>query len=299
MTAVSGRVQRICPGDPGWPSLLQEIPDCPAWLDVCGDANALLSPTIAIVGTRRATARGLAIARGAGLQAALHGWTVVSGLALGIDSAAHRGALAGQGRTIAVMATGVDITYPRQNTGLRAELETTGCSVSELPPGSPPLKYHFPRRNRIIVGLSQAVLVVEAPLKSGAMITARLALDYNREVFVVPGPIEQDNSKGCHQLLRQGASLFEAWQDISGVLGENSGFLPGNCDLPVENKVLPESAAGWILARLDLEGVRRDDLRQRWPGNEDMWQQGLLALETNGLIRRLPGGRLARSIWVV
>ncbi len=293
---IPGEVQRVLPCTPAWPSLLNEMSDPPTWLDVCGDVETLSRPSLAIVGTRRATARGLAIARGLGLQAALQGWVVVSGLALGIDAAAHSGALDGQGQTVGVMATGIDRTYPRQHAGLRRRIEQHGCCVSELPAGSPPLKYHFPRRNRLIAGLVQAVLVVEAPVRSGAMITARLALDYNREVLAVPGPVDLEQSKGCHQLLRQGAGLVESWRDVAAVLGPGLVSTPKKSD-PGASVLTADGAAAWILERLDLDGVRRDDLRRQWPGNEDGWQRGLLALETQGLIRRLPGGRLTRSIW--
>ncbi len=273
------------------------MPDPPSWLDVSGNCTVLSSPCLALVGTRRATARGLAVARGLALQAVLQGWTVISGLALGIDAAAHEGALAGHGVTVGVMATGLDRTYPDRHRDLRRRMERRGCVLTELPPGTQPLKHHFPRRNRLIAGLARAVLVVEAPLRSGAMITARLALDYDREVMAVPGPVDSDVSRGCHELLRQGATLVESWADVVAVLGTIPGIAAGGSVPTLPAAPAPDSAAAWILARLDLEGIRRDDLRRNWPGSEDCWQEGLLALETAGLIRRLPGGRLARSIW--
>ncbi len=285
---------RIRPGTPSWPRLLAEIPDAPPWLEVAGDDAALRGPCLAMVGTRRSSPRGLAVARGLAMQAALHGWTVISGMALGIDAAAHRGALAGGGKTAAVMATGLDVTYPSQHRELRRAIEGSGCVLTEFEPGTKPLKHHFRQRNRLIAGLASAVLIIEAPVRSGAMITARYAQEYNREVMAVPGPVDSELSRGCHQLLRQGAVLVESWADVAAVLGPGREPPEGQGTLPLP---VPGSAAGWILDRLDLEGVRRDDLRLRWPGNEDTWQQGLLALETAGLIRRLPGGRLARSIW--
>ncbi len=295
--AVSPPVARLRPGTSRWPELLDQIPDPPAWLDVSGHWAVLGAPCLAIVGTRRATARGLAVARGLALQAVLQGWTVISGLALGIDAAAHDGALAGGGITVGVMATGLDRTYPSRHRDLRRRMERRGCVLTEFPAGTRPLKHHFPRRNRLIAGLARAVLVVEAPLRSGAMITARLALDYNREVMAVPGPVDSEVSRGCHELLRQGATLVESWADVAAGLGTASGIDPEGSTPAMPASPAPDGAAAWILARLDLDGVPRDDLRRDWPGSEDCWQEGLLVLEISGLIRRLPGGRLARSIW--
>ncbi len=259
-----------------------------------GNLPLLNEPSIAIVGTRRATARGLAVARAIAAELAAHGWVIVSGLALGIDGEAHRGALSVQGRSVGVMATGIDRMYPNAHRGLREKLEVEGCSVTEFPSGTPPLQFHFPRRNRLIAGLSRGVIVVEAPRKSGAMLTAMLALDYNREVFAVPGPVDLDTSRGCHHLLREGAHLLESVDDVTRVLGRPDPLREMKIRIP---EPIPSSAARWIMDRLDLEGVLRDPLRERWPGTEDSWQEGLLALELAGLIRRLPGGRLARRIW--
>jgi DNA processing protein len=290
------------PDHPQWPRLWRQINDPPPDIHVRGQVDILNAPSIAMVGTRRATNRGLAVARALAAGLAAQGWVVVSGLALGIDGEAHRGALSVQGRSIGVMATGSDRIYPSAHRNLRGRLEENGCTLTEFPLGTPPLKYHFPRRNRLIAGLAQAVIVVEAPVKSGAMLTAMLAVDYNREVFAVPGPVDLDTSRGCHHLLREGAHLLENVSDVEKVLGRpeirpcldgqpkvgNTGELP---------EPVPGSAARWIMDRLDLEGVSRDRLRERWPATEASWQEGLLALELAGLIRRLPGGRLARRIW--
>ena len=200
------------------------------------------------------------------------------------------------------MATGSDRMYPAAHGRLRARLEGNGCTLTEFSPGTPPLKHHFPRRNRLIAGLARGVIVVEAPLKSGAMLTAMLGLDYDREVFAVPGPVDLETSRGCHHLLREGAHLFESVADVTHVLGRPEGWresieesvLGMKAEIP---EPIPGSAARWIMDRLDLEGVSRDRLRERWPGSEEPWQEGLLALELAGLIRRLPGGRLARRIW--
>jgi DNA processing protein len=294
--------QLIKPGHPHWPRLWEQINDPPTEVRVRGNAAVLNEPALAIVGTRRASARGLAVARGLAAELAAHGWVIVSGLALGIDGEAHRGALSVLGRSVGVMATGSDLVYPSAHRSLKTELETEGCTLTEFPPGTPPLKFHFPRRNRLIAGLARGVVVVDAPRKSGAMLTAMLALDYNREVFAVPGPVDLETSRGCHHLLRQGAHLVESVTDIARVLGEpipqdrtgpEQAVLFGG-ELPAPQD---KSAARWIMDRLDLEGVSRDQLRGRWPGTEGLWQEGLLALELAGLIRRLPGGRLARRIW--
>jgi len=290
------------PGHPHWPQLLDQTNDPPAEIHVCGNLSVLNEPSIAMVGTRRATARGLAVARAIAAELAAHGWVIVSGLALGIDGEAHRGALAVQGRSVGVMATGSDRMYPSAHRNLRRRLEVNGCSLTEFEPGTPPLKHHFPRRNRLIAGLVRGVIVVEAPRKSGAMLTAMLALDYNREVFAVPGPVDLETSRGCHHLLREGAHLLESVADVTRVLGppgmqrESSGdpLRDLKCEIP---DPVPGSAARWIMDRLDLEGVSRDRLRERWPGGEDSWQEGFMALELAGLIRRLPGGRLARRVW--
>ena len=277
-----------------WPRLWRQINDPPAEIHVIGNPVILNEPSIAIVGTRRATSRGLAVARAIAAELAAHGWVIVSGLALGIDGEAHRGALAVQGRSVGVMATGIDRMYPSAHRSLRGKLEVEGCSVTEYSPGTPPLKHHFPQRNRLIAGLAKGVIVVEAPRKSGAMSTAMLALDYNREVFAVPGPVDLDTSRGCHHLLREGAHLFENVNDVTRVLGRPDPLLEMKVNIP---DPIPGSAARWIMDRLDLEGVSRDRLRERWPGAEESWQEGLLALELAGLIRRLPGGLLARRIW--
>ena len=290
------------PGHPHWPKRWDQIKDPPHEIHVCGQLAVLNEPSIAMVGTRRATARGLAVARAIAGELAANGWVIVSGLALGIDGEAHRGALAVQGRSVGVMATGSDRMYPAAHRRLRDGLEENGCSLTEFAPGTPPLKHHFPQRNRLIAALARGVIVVEAPLKSGAMLTAMLALDYDREVFAVPGPVDLETSRGCHHLLREGAHLLESVADVTAVLGRPDGGLKSATD-PVGGvktgvpEPIPGSTACWIMDRLDLEGVSRDRLRERWPGAEESWQEGLLALELAGLIRRLPGGRLARRIW--
>lgn len=282
---------------PGWPILLEELHDPPDRLHVTGRPEVLAGPCLAIVGTRRATARGLAVARTLGAHLAARGWTVVSGLALGVDGAAHQGALDAGGPTAAIMATGPDTTYPAAHRSLRRSIETVGCSVTECDPGTPPRRFAFPRRNRLIAGLCRAVIVVEAPRQSGALVTAQMAVDNNREVFAVPGPVDLETSVGCHHLLREGAHLLENAADVDRVLGLPAALPPADDAVFGPARPACASAARWILDRVDLEGTSRDELRYRWPGSEAAWNEGLLALELAGLIRRLPAGRLARTIW--
>lgn len=288
-------IRPLEPGDPHWPELWREMIDPPARVRYSGDATALDGPLIGMVGTRRATPRGLAVARGLAANLATAGWTVVSGLARGIDGAAHLGALDAAGRTVGVMATGCDLTYPAVHRRLRERMQERGCCLTEYPDGLGPRRHHFPRRNRMIAGMVRGLIVVEAPLRSGALLTALLALDYDREVFAVPGPVDQETSRGCHRLLREGAHLVESAKDVQRVLGRYVERATDGTALPDEPG--PGTAARWILDRAGLDGVARDDLRARWPGTEQMWQEGMLALELAGLITRLPGGRLARTIW--
>ncbi len=201
--------------DKCYPSLLKEIYDPPLLLYLKGNANLLNTPSLAIVGTRQATFYGIKTATRLSMQLSELGLTIVSGLARGIDTAAHQGCLKAEGKTIGVLGCGLDIVYPKENAKLYAKIiEKGGAIVSEFPPGTPPLAHHFPARNRIISGLSLGVLVVEAALKSGSLITARLALEQGREVFAVPGPAGSPYSHGTHALIKQGAKLVETVTDI-------------------------------------------------------------------------------------
>jgi len=197
-----------------YPRSLADIPDPPAWLFVWGCPEVLRVPAIAIVGSRNASGFGRDLAFVLGRELASLGMVVVSGLARGIDTAAHRGALEAQGQTLAVFGCGLDRTYPADNAVLSASIRKQGACVSEYPPGAPPRAYHFPERNRIIAGLCLGVVVVEATLKSGSLITARLACEYNREVFAIPGSVSAERSRGCHFLIKQGAKLAEGLLDI-------------------------------------------------------------------------------------
>ena len=283
--------------DAHWPELWLPLPDPPETVEYLGDPTALNLPCLALVGTRKCSPRGEAVAGRLARELAASGWVVVSGLATGIDAAAHRGALAVGGRSIGVMATGIDRVYPQVHLRLRNELAASGCVLTEYPAGTPPLKHHFPRRNRLIAGLSRAVIVIEAPARSGALLTAMLGLDYDREIFAVPGPVDLETSRGCHHLLREGAHLLEGAADVERVLGCPQPTAGPATAASAPEGPCPGSAARWILDRVDLEGVPRDELRARWPGSEAAWCEGLLALELAGLIRRLPAGKLARTIW--
>lgn len=200
--------------DAVYPSLLREIHDPPPLLFLRGDPDILRMPALCIVGSRSSTRRGVLTARMIAAGISERGIMVVSGLARGIDRAAHEGALEGGGATCAVLGSGLDVCYPPENAALAGRIASTGAVVSELPFGTPPLRHNFPRRNRILSGLSLGVIVVEAGIGSGAMVTARMAREQNRELFAIPGPIEKATSRGPHDLIRRGAYLVEAVEDI-------------------------------------------------------------------------------------
>lgn len=201
--------------DPGYPALLAELPDAPPLLFVAGDPSLLEQPQLAMVGSRRASRPGLDNAAAFARSLAGGGFVITSGLALGIDGAAHQGALDVGGKTVAVLGTGLQCVYPRRHLTLAASIvERGGALVSELPLDCPPHASNFPRRNRIISGLSLGVLVVEASPSSGSLITARLAAEQGREVYAIPGSIHHPGARGCHQLIRQGAALVESVEDV-------------------------------------------------------------------------------------
>lgn len=205
-------------GHPAYPTRLVHIPDAPPLLWVRGDAGALEAPAVAVVGSRAASPPSLEVAHQLSRDLAAAGIVIVSGLARGIDGEAHRGALE-VGRTIAVLGTGTDRVYPAEHAFLTDAVAARGALVSELPPGAPPRGHHFPRRNRLISGLSLGVVVVEASMRSGSLGTARLALDQGREVMAVPGCVLGERHRGCHALLRDGAALVERAADVLDVLG--------------------------------------------------------------------------------
>jgi len=209
-----GRIEVRSALDPAYPARLKMIADPPPLLYITGALTEQDELAVAIVGARRATAAGRAMTEELSRDLARAGMTVVSGLARGVDAAAHRGALAAQGRTIAVLGCGIDQTYPREHEQLRRQIEERGAILSEVPMGAPPHSHHFPRRNRIISGLSLGVIVTEAAICSGSLITARLAAEQGREVFAVPGFVKEDTSRGTNALLKEGAALIERAQDV-------------------------------------------------------------------------------------
>jgi DNA processing protein len=294
--------------DAAWPPALLQSADPPLLLYVHGDVGALSRPGLAIVGSRQATAQGKDNARAFAKALGDQGYVVVSGLAQGIDAAAHEGALSSRAGTIAVVGTGLDRHYPPRHAELAARIAAHGAVVSEYAPGTPPLPEHFPQRNRIIAGLTQGTLVVEAALRSGSLITARLASEAGREVFAIPGSIHAPQAKGCHALLKQGAKLVESAEDILEELlgpatpGQASLALGASGDsetseTQLATRVAPASddtRADALLDALGTDPVTLDALQARtgWPTPELLAR--LLDHELAGQVARLPGGLYQR-----
>ncbi len=224
--------------------LLSRLPRGPSALFVRGDPEKLRALCLSVVGTRRPSPYGLRAAWAFGRGLARLGFTVVSGLARGVDAAAHRGALGGPGATVAVLGHGLDRIYPFENARLADEiLASGGCLVSEYPPGVPPMKHHFPERNRIIAGLSLGVLVVEAAVKSGSLLTARHALENDREVFVIPGAFDDNGFEGSHRLIQEGAKLVRGIEDILDELPALAAAAVGAHESPPASRVSPRDAS--------------------------------------------------------
>ena len=300
-------------GDAAYPQPLLESPDPPLLLYVQGDLGTLGVTALAVVGSRKPTAQGLDHARRFAGAFAESGFVVVSGLALGIDGAAHEGALAAGGRTIAVLGTGIDRLYPQRHVDLARRIAAQGALVSEFVPGTPPLAENFPQRNRIIAGLGLGTLVIEAALRSGSLITARLANEAGREVFALPGSIHAEQSRGCHALIRDGARLVETPAEILDELRRPAGLLQ-----PAPRprlRATPRSAADGphaprdpaaaalpggdadedpLLQALGHDPISLDSLQARtgWPTSQLLAR--LLELELRGQLVRLPGGLLQR-----
>ncbi|MDR0736541.1 MAG: DNA-processing protein DprA [Zoogloeaceae bacterium] len=288
----------IALADKRYPPQLLEIPDPPTLLYVRGDPAALQRPGIAVVGSRNATPHGLKTAEDFARTLADAGFGIISGLALGIDAAAHSGALASKTRqtTVAVIGTGADRIYPARNQALARHIVEQGAIVSEFPLGTPAIAANFPRRNRVISGLARGVLVVEAATESGSLITARLAGEQGREVFAIPGSIHSPLSKGCHRLIRQGAKLVESAQDI---LEELTGAYLAPPEPPPSTPSSPEDSAAAteafrLLTHLGHEVCTLDDLAQRSGLPADTLLALLLNLELEGRIATLPGNRYQR-----
>lgn len=270
---------------PAYPARLAELPDAPPWLYVKGQPEVLNRPLLAIVGSRNASAQGLRDAQAFAAVLAEAGLTIVSGLAVGIDTAAHQGGLAGNGAGIAVVGTGLDRVYPAQNRDLAHRLANAGALVSEFPVGTAPKPGHFPRRNRLISGLSLGVLVVEAALESGSLITARLAGEQGREVFALPGSIHNPLARGCHRLIRDGAKLVESAADVLEELHFTAPAGPG--------AATPENPAP-ILEHLANGPLGLDQLMEQCGLTLETLSAMLLAHELEGRLARLPGGLYQR-----
>ncbi len=287
--------------DPRYPRLLRSSPHYPVALYAAGNIDALCDPQLAVVGSRNPTPQGRDTAYEFARYLAERGLAITSGLAHGIDTCAHRGALAAQGITLAVLGCGLDVVYPRSNSELSEAIEAQGALISEFPLGSAPLRAHFPQRNRIIAGLSLGTLVVEAAPGSGSLITARAANERGREVFAVPGSIHNPLSRGCHGLIKQGAKLTETPDDIlmelnfSAFFASDSrptvsvaGRMAGTTAMDKEHKILLD-ALGFDPADLDM-------LIGRTGFKPEAVSSMMLILELEGHVQAAPGGRYSRVV---
>lgn len=283
-------------GAPDYPPLLLEIPDPPTLLYAVGRIELLARPAAAIVGSRNASRQGVANASAFGRALSDAGLVVVSGLALGIDAAAHEGALGGAASTVAVTGTGADRIYPRANENLARRIAREGCLLSEYPLGTPPAAANFPKRNRLISGLSCAVLVVEAAAGSGSLITARVASEQGRDVFAIPGSIHAPLSKGCHQLIKGGAKLVECAADLLEELKlAPLAQPPGTMGADTTGcKAVSDPAQLALLQAIGHEAVDIDTIAALSEAGPGALARQLLALELAGHLERLPGGFFQR-----
>lgn len=273
--------------DADYPQALLEIPDPPTVIYVRGRLEPLNYPSLAIVGSRNPTPQGIQNAERFAAAFADAGLTIISGLALGIDAAAHRGALTAGGNTVAFIGTGIDRIYPARNRDLALEIGNKGTIVSEFPIGTPVTASNFPRRNRLISGISRGVLVVEAAIESGSLITARLAGDQGREVFAIPGSIHSPQSKGCHKLIRQGAKLVETAQDVLEEIHWATASLS-----PMESRISePDIEVEKLLSVMGYEPCTLDELVDRSTLSANTLSVMLLHMELAGQVAGLPGGR--------
>lgn len=290
-------------GSASYPELLQQIPGAPSGLFVSGNPDLLKTPQLAMVGSRNPTPYGRELAEAFAKHLSTCGLTITSGLAAGIDAASHRGALAGDGFTVAVCGTGLDEVYPASSAGLAEDIRQRGALVSEFPPGTRARRQHFPQRNRIISGLSLGTLVVEATLQSGSLITARLAGDQGREVFAIPGSIHNPMAKGCHHLIRQGAKLVDSVEDILDELGPLAATLditaqsgmPKHLDLQGNSRARLDKDGKILLDALGFEPLGVDHLVIRTGLKAEVVASALLVLELEGHIESYPGGLYVRS----
>jgi DNA processing protein len=299
----------VAQGEPDYPRRLAEIADPPPLLIVRGQVELLEQPAVAVVGARNASGNGRMLAHGLASELAAAGLLVISGLARGIDTAAHEGALAAGAPTIAVIASGVDVAYPADNALLMERIGATGAIVSERPLGAVPQARHFPRRNRLISGLSLGVVVVEAAPQSGSLITARLAAEQGREVMAVPGSPLDPRHRGTNQLLRDGATLVESAADVLAALGPLAPQAPRPCARPARAAQNPSPAApaplplepaaggadliGRVCERLGPEPLLVDELIRQCQASTAEVQRALMELELDGRLERHPGNRVS------
>jgi len=288
--------EMLCMGEANFPAALADITDAPPLLWVKGRAKLLTRPMVAMVGARNASSLGTRMAKRLAEELGDAGFVVVSGLARGIDTAAHQGALA-QG-TVAVMAGGLDVVYPPENAALTAEIAEKGLCISELAPGTQPQSRHFPARNRIVAGMVQAVLVVEAAAKSGSLITARMALDYGREVMAVPGHPYDGRATGCNMLIRDGAPMLRGIDDVIEVLGTPLPVPPPAFLQPAKPTPQSPPSVGalpdQILSLLSTSPIDEDTLIRDLARPAPEVLAAILDLELAGAIARAPGGRVMR-----
>jgi DNA processing protein len=280
--------------DTDYPRALLDLGHAPPVVFLLGRRDLLNKPALAIVGSRNATPQGRATAREFAHALAETGLTIVSGLALGIDAAAHEGALGSAASTVAIIGTGPDRVYPARNRELARRIADTGAIITEFVPGTPPRKENFPRRNRLISGFARGVLVVEATLSSGSLITARWAGEQGRDVFAIPGSIHSPFARGCHKLIRDGAKLVETAEDVLVELGLGAKSPPD----PRAPRAPPPPASGddaWLLASLGYDPVTIDALVERAGKPADVIAACLVRLELEGLVAPIPGGLWQRD----
>jgi DNA processing protein len=283
--------------DPHYPALLRSLVDAPVAIYCVGNPEILALPQLAIVGSRNPTNTGRDTAAAFAHHMAGVGLSIVSGLANGIDAAAHQGALSASGHTVAICGTGLDQIYPPSNRKLATDIAASGLLLSEYPVGTPPRRYHFPQRNRLISGMSVGTLVVEAARRSGSLITARQAIEQGREVFAVPGSIHNPLARGCHQLLREGAKLVESAEDILTELGAlvtlHTTATSERTDKEQEDELDPDYHI--LLNALDYDPATVDTLINRSGLTPDAVSSMLLILELQGHVTPVSGGRFVRA----
>jgi DNA processing protein len=293
--ASAGSIAAIPWSAPSYPIALTTIADPPPVLWTRGRLDSLSAPAVAIVGSRAASPYGLAVAGQLAADLAARGVVIVSGLARGVDSAAHRGALSAGGATVAVLGSGVDVVYPPEHASLAGDIDAAGAVISELVPGTRPLQWFFPLRNRIISGLSRAVVVIEANEKSGSLITARCALDQGRDVLAVPGNILTGRNRGAHALLRDGAKIVESADDILEELGLTTPAGMAGGESGAGRRAASDALADPILGSLvPGEASGLDEIAERSGLETPRLLPRLFELELQGLVRRVGGGRFVR-----